>query len=357
VTACAPAPGSALGFAIVGCGAIARTFAGALEGLEGARLVAVNDIDGRLAERFAAEHGPVRAMGLDDLLAAPDVDVVCVCVPSGLHAEIGLAAAKAGKHVVVEKPIDVNLAAARRLVESARAAGVSLTVISQERYNPGARRAKALLEKGALGDPLLVAASVPWYRSQAYYDSAQWRGTWDLDGGGAFMNQGVHYADLLCWMLGPPQVESASCATVSHDIEVEDVALALLRFQGGALGTLEAATVVYPGLPRVLRVTGTKGTVVLQDETVVLEDLLEPEGHGGGGGGPAGLERPAPAPRLQQPLGHRAELADVVAAIREGREPPVTGEDGCRALELVLDVYRVAGWGPAAGRAHGRSAL
>jgi predicted dehydrogenase len=320
---------------------ISRTFAVALAGLDGARLLAANDIDPGAAERFAGDHGPLRVMPLDGLLASADIDVVCVCVPSGLHAEIGLAAVAAGKHVVVEKPIDIDLVAARRLVDRARDAGVSLSVMSQERYNPGIQRLKALLQDGALGDPLVVSASTPWYRSQAYYDSGAWRGTWALDGGGALMNQGVHYAELLCWLLGAPQVLSASCATLSHDIEVEDVALALLRFDSGAVGSLEATTAAYPGLARMLRLSGTKGTVLLQDETIVREELQAPAGQAGSG---------APVARLQQPLAHRAQLADVVGALREGREPPVSGEDGCRALKVVLDVYRAAGWGPLAGR-------
>jgi predicted dehydrogenase len=228
---------------------IATTYAAALEGLDGARLVAVTDVDAAAGERFAAAHGLAYDRDLDNLLGREDIDVVCVCVPSGLHAEIGLAAARAGKHLVVEKPIDVTREAARELIEGAAAAGVSLNVISQQRYNPGVRRARALLEEGALGRVVVVSASVPWYRSQAYYDSAAWRGTWSLDGGGAFMNQGVHYADLLCWLFGPPQVSAASCATLAHDIEVEDVALALLRFEGGAVGVLEASTTAYPGQP------------------------------------------------------------------------------------------------------------
>ncbi len=170
-----------------------------------AYLVAATDVDAATGERFAAAHGLAYDVSLDALVARDEVDVVCVCVPSGLHAEIGLAAARAGKHVVVEKPIDITRAAARGLIDAAAAAGVSLNVISQQRYNPGVRRARDLLAQGVLGRPLVISASVPWYRSQAYYDSGAWRGTWALDGGGALMNQAVHYADLLCWLLRPPR--------------------------------------------------------------------------------------------------------------------------------------------------------
>ena len=324
------------GLGLVGSGVIATPYVAAVEGLAGARLVAVTDVDAAAGEPFAAAHGLAYDRDLDKLLGREEVDVVCVCVPSGLHAEIGLAAARAGKHLVVEKPIDVTREAARELIAGAAAAGVSLNVISQQRYNPGIRRAQALLEEEALGRVVVVSTSVPWYRSQAYYDSAAWRGTWSLDGGGAFMNQGVHYADLLCWLFGPPQVSAASCATLAHDIEVEDVALALLRFDGRAVGMLEASTTAYPGGAVVLRVNGTRGSLVLEDGALVRLDI---EG-----------QEPVLAPpeygALVMPAGHRAQLSDILSAIGDGRPPPVSGEDGYRALALVLDLYRSAGWGP-----------
>jgi UDP-N-acetyl-2-amino-2-deoxyglucuronate dehydrogenase len=329
-----------VGFGVVGCGVIAETYAAALAGLEDAVLVAATDVVDERAARFAAEHGTTNAGSLEKLLAIPEVQVVCVCAPSGLHAEIGLAAAEAGRHVVVEKPIDISLDAARRLIDGTRARGVSLSVISQQRYNPGVLRAKALLDQGRLGRLLEVWASVPWYRSPAYYQSGVWRGTWAIDGGGAFMNQGVHYADLVCWLCGQPEVVAAQCATLNHEIEVEDVAMALLRFESGALGMLEATTVAYPGFETQLRISGTRGTIVLQNGALVaggLEDL----GEG---------ETLARAGALKMPEGHRAQLADIVDAISDGAEPSVSGEDGYRALKFVLDVYEAAGWGPGGRR-------
>ena len=308
----------ALGFGLAGCGVIAETYAAALADLDEARLVAVTDVIGERAERFAAEHGTADAGSLEKLLATPEVEVVCICAPSGLHAEIGLAVAEAGRHIVVEKPIDISLDAARRLIEAAKARGVSLSVISQQRYNPGVVRAKALLDQGRLGRLLEVWASVPWYRSPAYYQSGAWRGTWAIDGGGAFMNQGVHYADLVCWLCGQPEVVAAQCATLNHEIEVEDVALALLRFENGAVGMLEATTVAYPGFETELRISGTRGTIVLQNGALVaggLEDLGE---H----------ETLARAGALKMPDGHRAQLAEISRAINEGVEPPVGGRTG-----------------------------
>ena len=327
-----------LGFGLVGCGVIAETYAAAFDGLTGGHLVAVTDVDAERAAKFATEHAIADAGSLEQMLTTDGVDVVCVCVPSGQHAEVGLAAAKAGRHVVVEKPIDISLASARALIGGAEAAGVSLTVISQQRYNPGVRRVKALLDEGRLGRLVEVWASVPWYRSQSYYESAGWRGTWALDGGGAFMNQGVHYADLVCWLCGQPEVLAATCAAVTHDIEVEDVALALLRFSSGALGALEATTCAYPGYKCVLRMSGTRGTVVLEDGEIASLQLED-----------AGDEVVVEDGRaLTMPDGHRAQLADIISAISSGRGPSVTGEDGYRALKFVLDVYAAAQWGPGA---------
>src|SRR6266567_4879490 len=174
--------------------------ADAIATLSGARLMAVTDVAAGAATTFAAARGCAAEPGLDQLLARPDVDVVCVCVPSGLHAEVGVRAARAGKHLVVEKPIDVSLAAADRLIDAANAAGVAMTVISQHRFDPGLVELRGLIDDGALGRLVLGEASTKWYRSQSYYDSGPWRGTWALDGG-SLMNQGIHYVDLLRWTM------------------------------------------------------------------------------------------------------------------------------------------------------------
>lgn len=334
MTAPAPLGPRTVRFGLVGCGVISETYAAALEGLADAELVAVHDIEPEKAASFCRRHRTEQAGSVEELVGRPDIDAVCVCVPSGLHADIGVVAAGAGKHLVVEKPIDVTLAAARRLIDAAAGTGVALNVISQQRYNPGVVRVRQLLRSGALGDLLLVQARVPWYRAQAYYDSAQWRGTWALDGGGAFMNQGVHYADLVCWLFGQPEVLAAHCARMDHETEVEDLAIGILRFGSGALGLVLASTLSYPGFSTVLSVNGTKGSLELVDGALVGLELK---------GGAADVDLSA-AGGLAMPDGHRAQLAGIVAALQRGREPPVGGEDGYRALSLVLDTYRAAAW-------------
>jgi predicted dehydrogenase len=330
------------GFGIVGTGVIAAMHAAAIATLPGARLAAVTDVAGGTAAAFAAARGCAAEPSLDALLARPDVDVVCVCVPSGLHAEVGVRAARAGKHLAVEKPIDVTLAAADRLIEAARAAGVALTVISQHRFDPGLIELKRLLGNGALGRLVLAEASTKWYRTQAYYDSAEWRGTWAMDGG-SLMNQGIHYVDLLRWCMGPVTEVTALCVTQAHQVEVEDTALAMVRFGSGAVGTILSSTAAYPGFPQRLEITGTDGTVIVEDGRIVRRTFgpqagaAEAEGSAGTGAVGAAAD-----PAAIEVASHAAQIADLLAAIEEGRAPAVDGQAGRDALEIVRAVYTSA---------------
>jgi UDP-N-acetyl-2-amino-2-deoxyglucuronate dehydrogenase len=334
------------GFGLVGTGVIAAMHADAIATLPGARLAAVTDVASQAASAFAAARRCAAEPGLDALLARPDVDVVCVCVPSGLHAEVGVRAARAGKHLVVEKPIDVTLTAADRLIEAARAAGVTLTVISQHRFDPGLIELKRLLSAGALGRLVLGEASTKWYRRQAYYDSAAWRGTWAMDGG-SLMNQGIHYVDLLRWCMGPVTEVTAVCATQAHQIEAEDTALAIVRFGSGAVGTILSSTAAFPGFPQRLEVTGTDGTVIIEDGRIVRRAFgARAESGGSGGrldsGAEPGAADPGSDPAAIDVASHAAQIADLLAAIDEGREPAVGGEDGRDTLEIVCAVYESA---------------
>ena len=227
-----------------------------------------------------------------------------------------------------------------RLIGAARAAGVTLTVISQHRFDPGLVELKRLLDAEALGRLVLGEASTKWHRTQAYYDSAAWRGTWAMDGG-SLMNQGVHYVDLLRWCMGPPAEITAVCCTQAHQVEVEDTALAAVRFASGAVGTILASTAAYPGFPQRLEITGTGGTVTVEDGRIVRRALLSDPG-------PAAAGPPVPASGLASAAGdpaavdvaaHAAQLADMLDAVGTGREPAVSGQDGRGALEIVLAVY------------------
>jgi UDP-N-acetyl-2-amino-2-deoxyglucuronate dehydrogenase len=334
------------GFGIVGAGVIAAMHAAAIATLPGARLAAVTDVAEGAAAAFAAAWGCTAEPSLDRLLARPDVDVVCVCVPSGLHAEVGVRVARAGKHLVVEKPIDVTLAAADRLIEAVREAGVALTVISQHRFDLGLAELRRLLADGALGRLVLGEASTKWYRTQAYYDSAAWRGTWAMDGG-SLMNQGIHYVDLLRWCMGPVAEITTLMATQAHQVEVEDTALALVRFGSGAVGTILSSTAAFPGFPQRLEVTGTEGTVIVKDGRIVRRAFgaaVTGDGASGGGdgAGAAGAAGAAADPAAIDVASHAAQIADLLAAIEEGRPPAVDGAAGRDALEIVCAVYESA---------------
>ncbi len=336
------------GFGIIGCGVIGPTHADAIAELPNAHLVAVTDIAPERAKALAAEHGALWEADLDALLARPDIDVVSVCVPSGLHAEIGVRAARAGKHLVVEKPIDVTVAAADRLLDAVEAACVGLTVISQHRFDPGVRRLRELVDDGRLGRLILGDAVIKWYRSQGYYDSGDWRGTWALDGGGALMNQGIHYLDLLCWIAGPVQEVTALCATQAHSIEVEDVALALLRFHSGAVGTVQATTAAYPGFPERLEISGTGGSVVIESGGLAAAELADEKGEVGAYGSKSRPSAPGSAataaadPAANTADAHRAQLADFLAALEEGRQPLVTGEQARGCVAVACAIYESA---------------
>ena len=333
------------GFGLVGTGVVSSIHARAIHTLPRARIVAVTDMQPERAASFAAAHESAAEPDLDALLARDDVDVVSVCVPSGLHAEVGIRAAAAGKHLVVEKPIDVSLEAADRLIAAANETGVAMTVISQHRFDQGLIELRRLVDKGELGRLVLGEASTKWYRSQAYYDSAAWRGTWALDGG-SLMNQGIHYADLLLWTMGPVAEVTALFSTETHQIEVEDTALAVLRFTSGAVGTIVASTAVYPGFAQRLEISGTAGTVVVEDGEIIRCDLRADAAEPGIRGrrhtrssAPSGA---AAKPSDLEIASHAAQIGDLLDAIDEGRAPSVTGADGRAALEIVRAVYQSA---------------
>lgn len=327
-----------LRFAIVGCGVIAPIHALSLEELPAAKLVAVCDIVPEKAQALASQYGVDAYLEYAVMFQREDIDVVLVLTPSGLHAQVGIAAAQAGKHVIVEKPIDVLLENAQAMVDACRAAGVVLSSISQHRFDPAIQALKAAVDDGCLGQLNFGGAHTKWYRAQEYYDSGNWRGTWALDGGGALINQSIHYVDLLTYIMGPVAELHGYCASRAHErIEVEDLAVASLKFTSGALGLLEGSTLAYPGFFARLDVNGGLGSVVIENDQVKDWALLSGQ--------------PCPVP--VEPVGfiggtsskniwhhsHKRQIMEVIEAISTGRPPLVTGEEGMRALEIVLGVY------------------
>jgi predicted dehydrogenase len=264
--------------ALVGAGVIGRHHGLVVSQLtDRIELVAVADVEIERAERLAAERGGRPFASLTDALAAVDVDVVVVCTPTGRHGEVAIEALAAGKHVIVEKPAEITVARTDEIIEAQQKAGTLVTVISQHRFDPATETTLAAIERGELGRLTSGIASIDWWRGQSYYDSGDWRGTWELDGGGALMNQGVHTVDLLVATMGRPVEVFAYTGTLAHErIEVEDVAVAVVRFDSGALGVLHATTAAYPGLSARLQVHGDRGSAVIDnDELAFLHATAE----------------------------------------------------------------------------------
>lgn len=337
------------GFAIVGCGMIAAFHMKALKELPGARVVALVDPIPGLARKLADSSG----VGCDaytelkPALERKDVDIVIVATPSGAHMDPAVAAAQAGKHVVVEKPLEVTVERCDQIINACEQNKVKLCTIFPSRFVDANCALKAAVDAGRFGRLTLGETTCKWWRSQEYYDKGGWRGTWKLDGGGALMNQAIHNVDLLLWMMGPVTHISAFTARLAHErIEVEDTAVACLRFASGALGVIEATTSVHPGLPKTIAVHGDKGTVVIEQEDVLRWELT-PEtaedkvtrqrfaqkvGASGGASDPAAISHTY----------HLRQLTDFVKALEEGRKPLVDGREGRKAVEVIKAVYRSA---------------
>jgi UDP-N-acetyl-2-amino-2-deoxyglucuronate dehydrogenase len=336
-----------LGFAIVGCGMIARFHARALAEVGGAKLTAVVSRSEASARKMLDELKldlPIFTK-LEDALRRPDVDGVIITTPSGAHMEPALLAAAAKKHIVVEKPLEITLDRCDRIIEACAKNRVQLCTIFPSRFGDANRELKRALDAGRFGRLTLGETACKWWRSQAYYDDGGWKGTQALDGGGALMNQAIHQVDLLLWMMGPVTHVFGSTATLAHErIEVEDTAVAALRFKNGALGVLQATTSVWPGLPKSIGVHGNKGSVVIEQDDLVRWEFgpASPEdpairekfavktGASGGSSNPAAISH----------VGHARQLADFVEAIEAGRAPLVDGREGRLAVELILGIYK-----------------
>ncbi len=335
------------GFGIIGCGMIAHFHARAIRELRGAKLVACYDAIPAAADRLAGETGCRAYHRLGKMLADSDVSVVTIATPSGAHLEPAVAAARAGKHVIVEKPLEITLARCDKIIEACRTNGVKLSTIFPSRFHDSSRELKRAVDAGRFGRLTLGDAYVKWFRPQSYYDSGAWRGTWKLDGGGALMNQAIHSVDLLLWLMGPVVEVTAHAATLAHErIAVEDAAVATLRFASGALGVIEASTAAYPGYLKRIEVHGSSGSAIMEEEDIrkwdfaradrrdatIRRHMMQAHSTGGGASDPAAIGH----------HGHTRQFRDVLAAIEQGREPLIDGREGRRSVEVILAIYKSA---------------
>lgn len=327
---------------ILGGGNISDTHARAAAAVPGVDVVAFHGSNVERTARLAAPYGARVYDDLERFLAHRPMDVVAIGTPSGVHAEQGIAAAKRGLHVLVEKPIDVTTAKADALIEACDRAGVKLGVFFQDRLRPSVADIKRMVDDGTLGKPVIISGKVKWYRPPEYYSGSKWRGSWTLDGGGALMNQAIHTVDLIQWMFGPVARVSAAVATRVHDIKVEDTAAAVIEFASGAIGTIEATTSAYPGYPRRLEVTGSNGTLVLEDDRLIRVDLRSAAGSPGTA---APVEAPpenTSSPVVSDASAHQRVVEDFIRAIESDTVPACDGREGRRSVELVEAIYAAA---------------
>lgn len=325
---------------VVGCGAMGQGHLEVWAETFGAKVTAVCDGSPDRAEEFAHRYEARAFTDLDALLDSGTIDALDVCTPSGLHAKQGYAAALRDLHVLCEKPLDLNISSADRLIAECERRGLTLGCIFQRRAYHGAQQVAQWVAEGALGQILSCSAYVKWYRPQSYYDSAGWRGTWALDAG-VLANQAIHALDHLCWLAGPVAEVEYAHLTTTHAMEAEDFALAVLRFESGARGVVEATTCCGPDLCSRIEVFGTEGSVAFEDATVVklgfggqdrLSMVEQENGRIGGGSVPMAISM----------KGHTVLLADFVEAVRDRRPPLVSGAQARMSVDVLNKIYAKA---------------
>jgi predicted dehydrogenase len=336
-----------VGFGIIGGGMIANFHARAIEAMEGGTLLAVCDTVPGKAKDFGEKWGCAGYETLDEFLAHPGLEMVTIATPSGVHLDPILAAAKAGKHVVCEKPLEVTVDRADQIIEACRENGVQLSGIFPRRFKDGTRELKKAVEAGRFGTITMADAYIKWFRTQDYYDSGDWRGTWALDGGGACMNQSIHTIDLLIHFMGDIKSLQAYAKTAAHErIEVEDIAVAILEFQNGALGVIEATTNAYSktGHPAEVHLCGTEGSVFLRDYHFSVWDFKEETEDDDRIRAEHGVQDGAEGVGAADPTaidfeGHQRNFEDAVHSLRNGTAPSVGGEEARRSIEVIQAIY------------------
>ena len=336
-------------FGIIGTGVIAPFHADSIAASELAELVAVCDIDEPKAREFSQNYGNVPVYtDYREMLDRAGVEAVSICTPSGLHSEMTIEAAQRGVHVLCEKPMAITLGQMDAMLDAVKSSGIKLEVIFQRRTSPVSQKVRQAVQSGALGQLVLGDAYLKYYRSPAYYKSADWRATWELDGGGALMNQGVHGVDLLLWIMGSPvQSVYGKAEAKVRDIEVEDTALAIVTFENGAWGVIEGTTSCNPGETTTFAFHGEKGTIIFGDRGVekwaVASSKEEVAQHDPSQEVTAeGALKSTSDPKAVAAAGHRFQVDDLCRAVREDREPFVTGESARKAVELILAIYESA---------------
>ena len=333
-----------IGYAVVGLG-VGRSHCDAAYNSKNADLVAVCDLlDNRLESAKKAYAGVLAYTSFEEMLKNPDIDIVSVAVPSGMHADFAVEALEAGKHVLVEKPIDITPKKAMKIEEARVKTGLKVGVIHQNRFNAVMKPVKEAVDSGKIGKLILGNFAVKWFRDQNYYDSGGWRGTWEMDGGGSLMNQAVHTVDLMQWLMGDVASLVSISGIFNHKIETEDLTASLLKFKSGAVATFVSSTCCYPGVCTDIQLYGEKGSIEVDGDALKLwkivgGDKLEEsemlESYGAGNGAAAALD-----PALI--TGHAVQVEDIISAVIEDRQPLVAPLDAIKSVSIINAVYESA---------------
>ncbi|MCL2095443.1 MAG: Gfo/Idh/MocA family oxidoreductase [Oscillospiraceae bacterium] len=337
-------PEKKIGYAVVGLG-IGRAHCDAVYNSKNAELIAVCDLlEEKLESAKQAYEGVLTYKSFDEMLENTDIDIVSVCVPSGLHSEFSVRALEKGKHILVEKPVEITVEKAMEIEEAAKRTGLKAGVIHQNRFNAVMKPVKEAVEEGRFGKIILGNFAVKWFRDQNYYDSGGWRGTWEMDGGGSLMNQAVHTVDLMQWLMGDVKSVVSVSGVYNHKIETEDLTVSIVKFESGAVASFTSSTCCYPGICTDIQLYGEKGSVEIDGDSLKLwkiaggdsfeeNDMLET--YGGGNGAAAALD-----PSLA--VGHSVQVEDMISAVIENREPLVTPAEAIKSVRIVRAVYESA---------------
>lgn len=328
-----------LNFGIIGCGRIVSRHVDSIREIKDARLIAVCDVIGSRVENIAKETNSQIYLDYKELLENIDIDVVNICTPSGMHAEMAMDAMRAGKHVIVEKPMALNVDDANEMIAVAAETNTKLCVVLQNRYNPPMQDLYNVIQEGKLGRLLLGNVTVRWYRPQEYYEDG-WHGTAEMDGG-ALMNQVIHHIDALNWLMGDVESVYALTGTLAHEMEMEDTGVAVIKFASGALASIEGSTITYPqNIEGSIAIFGKKGSVKVGGTALNKKTLWKIEGE---------LEheielirRDEVDPPTVYGFSHKLVIEDMISAILEDRQPKTNGKEGKKSVELVNSLYKSA---------------
>ena len=334
-----------VGFGIIGAGMIAELHAKTMKTLKNVDLIGIFDTNAAAAQKRAEQFQCRAYSNFDEFLADPAIEAVTIATPSGMHGKVAIPAAKAGKHILCEKPLEITLEKVDAVIKACDENNVLLSPVFQTRFTKPVQLVRKAMQSGRFGRMVLASAQMRWYRNPAYYAGSTWRGTWAMDGGGALMNQAIHMIDLLIYINGAPEEVFAFAGTLTHSIEVEDNLCATVKYRNGSFGTIEVSTSCAPGFPRRLEFSGSEGTVAFEEDKITRWEFAKPipqdeeilnsltgKADARGGSSPMNINS----------AGHASQISDLANAIMTGGRPFLDGREGRRAIELITGIYESA---------------